>query len=106
MPQSTQVKVSESRFVRRSADGHTLTEDGKQLLVKTGLWDKMEVMVRLYHLMPPGCILAEDPDPDKGYIMALGIQELVSIATENKIPSDVLIGTVITGLEELEKRHG
>jgi len=105
MPQLIQEKVSQSQFILRSATGYTLTEDGKQLLVKTGLWDKMEAMVKLHHFMPPGCILVEEPDPTKGYIIALGIQELVSIAIENKIPPDVLIGIVITGFEDLE-RHG
>ena len=105
MSQLIQEKVSQSHSILRSATGYTLTEDGKQLLVRTGLWDKMEAMVNLHHFMPPDCILAEEPDPTKGYIVALGIQELVKIAIENKIPPDVLIGTVITGFEDLEM-HG
>jgi hypothetical protein len=97
-PAYSEVLILGERYAYR------LTERGKQLLEETGLRCEMTGMVKLYntqlHLEP-----TFEPSSGLPYtkkcLLSLGIRKLCEIASRYEIPADVLMGTVITGLQDL-----
>jgi hypothetical protein len=78
---------------------YRLTESGKQLLVESGLWERMLGLVEDFgpERMIGGC----GPELQLSDYVAFVVSEAVHFAYENDIASGVVLGTAAIGFQEI-----